>query len=600
MDLRRLKINRWTRQLGLASIAVLLLGYQNCSKTQFSSPQTEAFASLSTGANDLMLTVTVATPKNIGVGDLQLTGFDLSKVNFFLLDGNGNKVNSLSNDFSSITLTSTSGQNTYQYLTRTLNARTFSFLVNDVYGNSAKIQITFSPENPLLAFKPALAVRNTNCLFCHSSVEGNVITDMAFNSGKQGTFLGDPAGGSGEYLFGNFSWQAETGLSNNTIQGTIYMPRREIATSSQNLASAGIKAGMSNMPILPYFTNATNAPNTPIYLNTVPLSFQYIAQYANAALNYRTPDYLAFLKTPYANTPADPSLTANSPIREVKDVVIQAPTAAQLQQTFGATNTYVYIKQSDDGYDLTNFAKMGNYYGNSAGNWMQCDGDLYVDGVVFLNNLKLRTKYGCRIYATHSVFIQAPVGSAARDGITYDTTVSNLPYLEITSANAVIMGVGALTGTANCVEKGVTYTDKLVCRSNDERTLNTPTLVGSGAMADYAMLGGAMLDVGNGAANTDPSRAVSLSHVLINAPLVHSRFAGDFQGVIIAQHMVGALGKFSYHYDNTFSKVPILPQISSSWFFQMSDCATYDPTTGAMTSDQSNAVSGQPKYRTCF
>jgi hypothetical protein len=602
MWFERLKIKRWTRQLGLASTAVLLLAYQNCSKANFSSPQTEAFASLSTGANDLLLTVTIAIPKNVGVNDLQLTGFDLSKINFFLLDASGNRVDSLSNDFSSITLTSTGGQNTYQYLTRTLNARTFQFLVTDIFGNSAKMKITFSPENPFLAFKPALAVRNTNCLFCHASIQGNVITDMAFSSGKQGTFLGDPAGGSGEYLAGDFSWQSENFLSTNYIQGTLYMPRREISTSSQNMAAGFLRNSLGNMPTLPNFTNATKAPNAPIYTNTIPLSFQSIAQYANSVLNYRTPDYLNFLKSPYANpSPVDATITSPGPqIREIKDLTIQSPTAAQLKQVFGTASPLVYIKQSDDGYDLTNFAKSGNYYTNLAGNWMQCDGDLFVDGVVFLNNLKLRTKYGCRIYSTHSVFIQAPAGTSLRDGITYDTAVSSKPYLEITSANSVIMGLGVLTGGATCTVGVNKYTDTVTCRSHDERTLNTPTLSGSGALADYAMLGGAMMDVGNGAAAGDGHRAVSLSHLLINAPLVHSRFSGDFKGVIIAQHMVGSLGKFSYHYDDTFTSVPILPQISSSWFFQMSDCATYDSTTGALISDQSTAVSGQAKLRTCF
>jgi hypothetical protein len=599
-------MKRWTRQLWLAIGAALLLAYQNCSKANFAPANTANLGSSSdpTAANpsadDLMFTVTLASPKNISVSDLKLAGFNLSQVNFFLLDGSGNKVDSLTNDFSSISQTNSSGVNTYQYLTRNLSARTFNFLVSDNSGHSVKMKITFSPENPLMAFKPALAIRNTNCLFCHASVKGNIITDMAIAAGHQGTFFGDPAGGAGEYMLGNFSYQTELGLSSNFIQGTLYMPRREIATSSQNMASTRLKNGTSNMPTLSKFLNADHAPNAPIYSNMVPLSFKYIAEYANAALNYRTSDYLSFLQSPYSYSQADTTLQASSPIREVKDVYIGAPTAAQLRQTFGTSSALVYIKQSADSFDLSGFAKSGNYYTNSTSSWMQCDGDLFVDGVVFLNNLKLRTKYGCRIYATHSVFIQAPAGSAARDGITYDTAVSSKPYLEITSASSVIMGLGALTGTAKCTAGSTSYTDTLVCRSHDERTINTPTLNGTGTMTDYALLAGAMKDVGNGADRTAASRSVSVSHVLINAPLVHSRFSGDFKGVIIAQHMVGSLGKFSYHYDDTFTSVPILPQISSSWFFQMSDCASYNSTTGAMISDQSTVVSGQPKYRTCY
>ncbi len=591
--------------LAVAALPALIV-FQNCSKATFKSSDPASILSQfqidTLGANDVIIPVKLNEPKPFSISDLNLPNSLASTASFYIVDSSDSEIKTIQDYWGKLEVAGHSGPRTdYSFVTNTLGTRPFSFKIIDNMGHVAHARVIFSTGNPLLSLKPALAVRNTACIFCHSSVKGNVITDFGFEVGRPGYFFGNavaPLRGQGIYNFGNsYSWRSSDSLSPNFIEGTMFVPRREI--SSDKLPSLINQINISattSMRLLPNFPNAANMPNVPIFSADIPkASIVTMADYSNAVLNHRTPEFLSAMRVDPV-MPKAPDINPDTNIREISELKIGAPTAVQLREIFGNAGGIVYRRQGDNGAALKNFsAQGGGIFGNLAGDWMECDGDLFVDGIVYLNQLKLRTKFGCRIYSTHTVFMSAVQSTKLnREGIEYDLAIGGTPHLQITSARAIVLGAGKCSSG-----------DSLVVRAGDERTDNSPTLNGTGAMEDYSKMvdgvGRSLLyDIGDCAANTDARRSVNISHVLLNAPAIHSRFAGDVSGVLIAGHMVGSLGRFSYRFDPVFEKVTIFPQIPSDWFFSAQDCATYDPNTGAMLSDQSLPVAGEPKYRSCF
>jgi hypothetical protein len=62
---------------------------------------------------------------------------------------------------------------------------------------------------------------------------------------------------------------------------------------------------------------------------------------------------------------------------------------------------------------------------------------------------------------------------------------------------------------------------------------------------------------------------ISFSHLLLNAPLVHSRYKGNFKGLVIAEVILFRLGKASFEFDPVFKNVPTLPVLKDSDYLQV-------------------------------
>jgi hypothetical protein len=56
-------------------------------------------------------------------------------------------------------------------------------------------------------------------------------------------------------------------------------------------------------------------------------------------------------------------------------------------------------------------------------------------------------------------------------------------------------------------------------------------------------------------------KSIDYEKLLVNAPMVHSRYSGLFKGVIIAEVGLFAISHFSYQYDEVFSNKAILPLV---------------------------------------
>ncbi len=64
-------------------------------------------------------------------------------------------------------------------------------------------------------------------------------------------------------------------------------------------------------------------------------------------------------------------------------------------------------------------------------------------------------------------------------------------------------------------------------------------------------------------------RSVSFERILLNAPIVQSRYQGRFSGTIIAEYTLMSLNTFVFAYDTTFDNVTILPFLDSKTYLDV-------------------------------
>lgn len=231
---------------------------------------------------------------------------------------------------------------------------------------------------------------------------------------------------------------------------------------------------------------------------------------------------------------------------ELNKIFIGAPSDEEITRLLNGKK----MKYFKRGVDLKNFelSENGKYYQNIPGAITECNGDIVVDAPVYLKVLRLKTDTGCRIYSTHTVFVEGPDSAQSQeDAITYEMVDGRIPEkanLQITSSTAVHLGVG---------------------QGSDARRFTSKT------SAHLAMVqkGGKIQprDAGNIGA-----RDINFSRVLINAPRVEDRYTGNFSGVIIAIEAMWALGDFEYSYNSVFDLVGILPLIRTSSIFDVREC----------------------------
>jgi hypothetical protein len=57
---------------------------------------------------------------------------------------------------------------------------------------------------------------------------------------------------------------------------------------------------------------------------------------------------------------------------------------------------------------------------------------------------------------------------------------------------------------------------------------------------------------------------IPFSRLLLNAPLVHSRYKGEFKGLVIAEFALFRLGQSAFEFDPVFKPVPVLPVLKDT------------------------------------
>lgn len=420
------------------------------------------------------------------------------------------------------------------------------------------LHVTFEVDNPVLDFKPALAVRAVECLSCHARIEGDLITDLGYKSAKDvgpDYFMGaNPAGTAWISAYGA-AHTGSPGLETATIVGRLAVPRVNLEKLDTGTVRAAFPTSLSDSIAAGFTTLA-----------------QYLGQYAlpkNADF-----DGLVEKEEIYIG-----AATAN-------EIRIAGGLSAQLTQHF-------YKNNAVDG-DVTSLVhvKTGHfdYYTNSTSDPLTCEGDLFVDGTVLLDHLRLETTSGCRIYSTHSVFINGPVSYVN------ELALSNL---EVASAVGIYMGFGYCV---DCADSGAPF------HYENQNSLKArwDNIRGDFAIPGYRSLGfeeaitAAQLDFaaisdlpaqpfpavpdGEDAANFlyqyaqtqtnvllwDASNSfvgesgTTYKHLLLNAPVVMSRYSGNFQGTVIAEFAMWRLSQFTFSFDPVFTGVALFPFLDYS------------------------------------
>lgn len=418
--------------------------------------------------------------------------------------------------------------------------------------------ITVKVDNPVLDFRPALAVRAPTCLFCHATVQGDMISDFgyksAFDPGPDLFFavtpnhpLDPPTGRATAYNV-TLPWAPS---ERSTVYGNFLVPNVNMTSLDPNVARSFFPS-MTSGTLVEHLTSKIPAVN-PSFKGYVAKSQIYIGAPTESDIKTNSnlgSQGMKFVK----NTSSDPELSGLS-----------------------------RVKVDADGFD---------YYTNTPGSPMICEGDLFVDGVVYLENLNLQTVYGCRIYATRSVFINGDISYS---------DVSALSNLQITSAIGVFMGMGACIDCQNDHgwgngQVGIDQDSvpgrliKIIGYLQQLRTMSAIT-IRDAIVSDYKKVTkilsskppapGPGVDVLSyyrqyltdrkirlvDARNSLLSASVaktSYSRLLVNAPIVMSRYTGNFQGLIIAEFAMWVPGQFSFNFDPVFTGVTLLPFLDFS------------------------------------
>lgn len=436
-----------------------------------------------------------------------------------------------------------------------------------LYGNSStektasQAQVTIQVGNSLNFFQPVLAVRASGCVMCHADVRSNIATDFGYGN---------------SYYFGQnvnyMSWKF----------GAIYGDHQAFESATDASGSPGNWTELMHVADKKVYVPANAA---------IPVTEAKNLSGASTLAGYLTQRLAASI---YAGTKA-----ANKVV-ERSTLYIGAPTASRLKTVFAwdaSQGNLIYKKDSVAGaFDLAGLSVAGNYYTNNGS--LVCEGDVFINGTLYLNDLSVRTRTGCRLYVTGSVFVYGPINYE-------NITNSDNRNLQITSSSAILMGLGSMYDGSNHCEQGLAqhnwyYKRKMEPNySNETHDLTAAQKIQHDkAIADSAYMrlsyfwtntnnhmrsGGD--PVANGTAiynemiNTiglpkDAAcyiggRGVSYSRLLLNAPRVESRYNGNFLGSIIAETNVMALGQFKFEFDEVFNRVQILPKLQDSDYLKV-------------------------------
>ena len=415
--------------------------------------------------------------------------------------------------------------------------------VYDSKGGLGSKEIRLVVGNPLQSIQPGMAVRASQCIQCHAQISSNFVTDFGFgNKYFMAKDKANPAGG--DYVYG-FRMNA-----NQTANR--YQP--EWITTSAFANGAKLIVPKANM------------------------GFKY-ADYAPTWVD-KTAEWLQ-ATTVEGLMNGIQKIAGGSFKAEVvaKDsIYIGALSVADIKAAgrLDAANKLQYRKDSDASYELSGLSlAAGGYYTNTE--TLACDGDLFIDGTLFLNEPKIKTIKGCRIYTTGPIFTQKAVTYVT------DPMLSTDPNLQLASARAISQGVGlthcettanpgwySSNNRANPIAMRFVdmATSKAITLRNTDSTSGFPLTAATTAAEGQAIMAEAQKIVGLEDASCH-GRNVSFQRMMLVAPQIHSRYKGNFSGVIIGEFPLFSLQSFVYQFDPVFLKVPVLPLVDTDKFLKI-------------------------------
>ncbi len=416
-------------------------------------------------------------------------------------------------------------------------------------------------------FQPALAVRDISCLACHANIQANVVTDFGYGNSWFMNQNGSQTGyGDNHYL--PTTWQSIA-----EIQGQVIVPTGTVPDSS-------VKAATPTDITAPMSVSISN------YL-TMSSTIDFNAGWTYSYWGRPEPKNLAL--TTFVSPPSGKSAVTSQAY-----VYIGAPTSQEILGLVSNSNPAPWLQQIDptmmavSGLSIVS-GTSGSFITNSGK--VDCSGkDVVVNGTLLLNNLQIFAESGgCRLYVNGSVFIVGPITYLNKTN-----TVDPTNNLQITSSVSIIMGVGLdgeVVNGANGHQSSTPLNTRLlgdirgnmVLRSapgNDTyktfatTIMNEGSNIGTTLLVDASALG--TLPTARSAAGQTRSK-VDYQHLLLNAPLIHSRYLGTVTGVIVAESAEFSLGEFSFNYDPVFQSVPVLPALPKDILCAVDSASSCNP-----------------------
>ncbi len=245
-------------------------------------------------------------------------------------------------------------------------------------GNTGGIQET------LKKIKPALAIGSSNCLLCHSTVNGNIISDFgtpnSLNLNNNSAIIPEvkfyrqsASSGRGEYIYDNWnSYGNKSFWGTSFINGTVFVPRLNLDASTRSGAIEMIQEGKKSMQTLGDWSNVgIPIPTSSPLDSSAPESLASVAEYLRIVLNYRTPDFLNVIENwPKLSKPA--GSIANSKVVEIAKINISAPDATFLRSIFSSEVAVLpvgpnaeklkYKKAAGSNLSLSHFRDRGDFF----------------------------------------------------------------------------------------------------------------------------------------------------------------------------------------------------------------------------------------------
>lgn len=389
-----------------------------------------------------------------------------------------------------------------------------------------------TPGNDVIfKLEPALAIRGMGCIQCHAKVESNILTDFGFKGDGKGK----------DYFFSQ-------------------APAQKWWNSGGVYGDHGNNFNTMNFPV---------AQNAIVPIASLP---------ATLAVSSGTSTLANYLRSQFAKS-TFPG-TQNTQVYEKSSVYIGAPAESDLVAAFSLapSERMKYFKDRPDSVELSGLQERETFIQNNS--VLSCDGDVVLRGPVLFQNLQVNTRNGCRIYVVGSVF--------SYGGITYTNSEENR-NLQITSTKSISMGLGAVKVATSYCEPNSNYAlhpkeasysagSSLLTRYRDMWTVpsffvrqNSDPMAYGKSIIDEAQVIEAAAGTLYDASCRGEGRTIGFERIVLNAPIVHSRYQGDISGTIIAEYAIMSLGNFKFKFDPVFIRVPMFPRISKKLYLDVVD-----------------------------
>jgi hypothetical protein len=451
-------------------------------------------------------------------------------------------------------------------------------------GVSSSAQVTIQVGNSVNVIKPALASRALGCVSCHAEVHSSIITD--FGAGSPFFF--------GQTLQTPFRWDRHTPFGD--VKNFSSGDNTSTGVDSWAWSTLRLPLSPNNQPQT-IFVPAVNIPSGP-------------SRAAGGASTLKA--YLEFRLNASTHPP-----TKQAKVQTLPLIYIGAPTAARLKQAFNwqasdDTSRFKYIKEAPTSKNLSGLVESTNglYFQNS-GHFV-CEGDLLVDRPLYLKDMVLSSRTGCRIYSTQPIYVYGSI--TYLNLLNPDYVKSNL---QLTSSRAILFGLGRVwkqvgNQLKHCEEseavggnlpaywaynlfrsqytQGMTPSqlheyDMAIADSARMRLrywwarpgyfFRADTRPGDVILTELHQQMEATIGPQLDAACEVGGRNKAFERILVNAPLIESRYSGGFKGSIIGEVVLMSLGlqvnnsRFRFEYDPVFDQVPVLPMITEQDFLRV-------------------------------